>query len=126
MKLNRNSLITLIEEVINEEENESHFPSLKTFKSLGRGVMENEEPEDEVLLAEPDLIEESGDTLSMKEFRSLMKRVSGIFSLMPLDRRRTELKNFGEPFGLMYLNDFMRLQNNMTDAQKGKLDDRKK
>ena len=127
MKLNKNSLMTLVEEVIKESREESVFPALKSYRKLGRGIMETDETEEEesVLLAGSELLEESGDTITMKEFNALMSRVIGIFQLMPSDLRRDKLREFGRRFGLMSMNDFMVLQNRMSDSQKGKLDDKK-
>jgi hypothetical protein len=127
MKLNKNSLMTLVEEVIKESREESVFPALKSYRKLSRGIMETDETEEEesVLLAGSELLEESGDTITMKEFNALMSRVIGIFQLMPSDLRRDKLREFGRRFGLMSMNDFMVLQNRMSDSQKGKLDDKK-
>ena len=119
--------MTLVEEVIKESREESVFPALKSYRKLGRGIMETDETEEEesVLLAGSELLEESGDTITMKEFNALMSRVIGIFQLMPSDLRRDKLREFGRRFGLMSMNDFMVLQNRMSDSQKGKLDDEK-
>tara|TARA_B100001094_G_scaffold329027_1_gene390873 strand:+ start:303 stop:695 length:393 start_codon:yes stop_codon:yes gene_type:complete len=127
MKLNKNSLMTLVEEVIKESREESVFPALKSYRKLSRGIMETDETEEEdsVLLAGSELLEESGDTITMKEFNALMNRVIGIFQLMPPDLKKNKLREFGRRFGLMSMNDFMVLQNRMSDSQKGKLDDEK-
>lgn len=119
--------MTLVEEVIKESREESVFPALKSYRKLSRGIMETDETEEEesVLLAGSELLEESGDTITMKEFNALMSRVIGIFQLMPSDLRRDKLREFGRRFGLMSMNDFMVLQNRMSDSQKGKLDDKK-
>ncbi len=119
--------MTLVEEVIKESREESVFPALKSYRKLSRGIMETDETEEEdsVLLAGSELLEESGDTITMKEFNALMNRVIGIFQLMPPDLKKNKLREFGRRFGLMSMNDFMVLQNRMSDSQKGKLDDEK-
>ena len=92
------------EEILEDDsDKENLYPGMKDFKKLSRGVLEE------------------NDTISGKEWNALKNRVKGIFRLMPTDRRREELRDFTREFGLMYFNDFLRIQDQMIDSSKGDL-----
>lgn len=131
MKLDKKTLLSLITEVMKEEEEKSTFPALKQFRKMSRGVMENDgelkpEEEAEPLIAEPPIIEEDDNKISMKDFNKLVDRVVGIYSLMDPELRRSHMREKFNRFGLGNMKDFLRLQNSLADSQKGKLDDQKK
>ena len=90
----------------NDSEQEDLFPGMKQFKKLGRGVLQ-----------------EDGKEISREEWEALKARVKGIFRGMPVDQRRAELAEMVEEFGLLYFNQFLKLQDRMIDSSKGKLDE---
>ena len=90
----------------NDSEEEDLFSGMKQFKKLGRGVLE-----------------ENGKEISREEWEALKARVKGVFRGMPVDQRRAELTEKVGEFGLLYFNQFLKLQDRMIDSSKGKLDE---
>jgi hypothetical protein len=111
MKMSKKMLDQLIVEVIREQqEDESSFPALKSFRKLSRGITETDEAADEI-----------SEAITPQEFEGFINKIISVLRNMEPEQRREHLEKISRPFGYMNFQQFLRIQNQMKDSQDGKL-----
>lgn len=118
MSLNKETLYSLINEIIDTEYNNN---ILYKYNNRTTGVIEDKSStpprkRDELV----------SEDLSIKEFDTMINKVIAILRNMEPEERRNWVGKIARPFGFMTFQQFLKVQNTMVDSADGKLDDPKK